>query len=79
MPRKKDYHVTPHPEGGWQVKKEKADRASSLHNTQNDAIDSAKNLAKRNKTEVVIHRKDGRIRDSDSYGNDPNPPKDKKY
>jgi len=29
--------------------------------------------------EVVIHRKDGSIRDSDSYGNDPNPPKDKKH
>jgi hypothetical protein len=27
----------------------------------------------------VIHRKDSSIRDSDSYGNDPNPPKDKKH
>jgi hypothetical protein len=29
--------------------------------------------------ELVIHKKDGTIADSDSYGNDPNPPKDKKH
>ncbi|MEJ1471299.1 MAG: DUF2188 domain-containing protein [Candidatus Sedimenticola sp. (ex Thyasira tokunagai)] len=29
--------------------------------------------------EVVIHRKNGRIRDSDSYGNDPFPQRDKKH
>jgi hypothetical protein len=27
----------------------------------------------------VIHRRDGRIQDSDSYGNDPHPPRDKKH
>jgi hypothetical protein len=27
----------------------------------------------------VIHRPDGRIRDSDSYGNDPHPPLDQKH
>jgi hypothetical protein len=27
----------------------------------------------------VIHRRDGKVRDSDSYGNDPNPPKDKRH
>jgi len=27
---------------------------------------------------VVIHGRDGKIRDKDSYGNDPVPPKDKK-
>ncbi|WP_374109952.1 hypothetical protein [Pelomonas sp. CA6] len=30
---------------------------------------------KREKVEVVIHRKTGEIRDSNNYGNDPNPPK----
>ena len=76
---KKNQHVTPHPKGGWQVKKEGAKRAGSRHKTQGAAIDQARKSAKREKTEVVIHRKDGKIRDSDSYGNDPNPPKDKKH
>lgn len=75
---KKDYHVVPH-SGGWAVKREGAERASSLHRTQADAIESGKQLAQTKKTELVIHRPNGQIRDSDSYGNDPNPPKDKKH
>ena len=78
MSRKKDIHVVPHKDG-WATKKEGAGRAGSVHNTQQSAIERAKDQAKRDKTEVVIHRKDGRIRDSDSYGNDPFPPKDRKH
>ncbi|WP_437193941.1 DUF2188 domain-containing protein [Planctomicrobium sp. SH527] len=75
---KKDYHVVPQAEG-WALKREDAQRASSLHPTQADAIAAGKQLAKQEKTELVIHRPNGQIRDSDSYGNDPNPPKDKKH
>ena len=76
---KKDRHVTPHPKGGWQDKKEGAKRASSRHPTQKEAADASRARARREGVEVVIHRPDGRIRDSDSYGNDPCPPKDKKH
>ncbi|MDF2367208.1 DUF2188 domain-containing protein [Sneathiella sp.] len=79
MSRKKDIHVVPKSEGGWATRKEGASRAGSLHGTQRDAIDRARGQAIREKVEVVIHRKDGTIRDSDSYGNDPVPPKDKKH
>jgi uncharacterized protein YdaT len=75
--KKKDIHVVRHPEG-WAVKKEKAERASSVHETQRDAIEQAREQARREKVEVVIHGRDGRIRDSDSYGHDPYPPKDEK-
>ena len=47
--------------------------------TQKRAIERAVPIAKGNKSEVVIHRRDGTIRDSDSYGNDPSPPRDKKH
>jgi len=77
--KKSDVHVTPHPDGGWQVKREGADRASSRHPTQGDAIGQATETAKRERTEVVTHDRRGRIRDSDSYGDDANPPKDKKH
>lgn len=73
---KKDIHVVPHKDG-WATKSEGASRAGSVTKTQQQAIDVAREQAKREKVEVVIHRKDGTIRDSDSYGNDPNPPKDK--
>ena len=69
----------PHPSGGWQTKREGADRAGSRYGTQGEAIERAQEQAIREGGEVVIHRRDGRIRDSDSYGNDPNPPKDRKY
>ncbi|KZR58351.1 DUF2188 domain-containing protein [Pseudobacillus badius] len=68
-------HVTPHPEGGWQVKGAGNSRATSRHDTQKAAIDAATNIARRQGTEVVIHRPNGQIRDKNSYGNDPYPPK----
>ena len=50
-----------------------------MFDTQAQAIERAREQAQRQQVEVVIHRKDGTIRDSDSYGNDPNPPKDNKH
>jgi len=74
----KKQHVVP--KGGqWAVKSEGSGRATSIHPTQSDAIDAAREIARNQKAEVVIHRPDGRIRDKDSYGPDPCPPKDKKY
>lgn len=78
MAKGKDYHVVPQGKD-WAVKREGADRAASVHPTQGQAEKAGRELAKTNKSEVVIHRPDGRIRDSDSFGNDPNPPKDKKH
>jgi hypothetical protein len=47
--------------------------------TQRESIDKAIPVAKKNESEVVIHGRDAKIRDSDSYGKDPNPPHDKKH
>lgn len=70
----KNQHVVPH-QDGWAVKGAGNDRATSVHETQQQAIDAARDIARRQQSEVVIHRPDGRIRDKDSYGNDPFPPK----
>ena len=78
MAGKKDVHVVPHKDG-WATKKEGSLRAGVVVPTQKAAIEKAVGQAKRERTEVVIHRKDGTIRDSDSYGNDPRPPIDKKH
>jgi hypothetical protein len=51
----------------------------SRPSTQQKSIAKAIPVARRNQSEVVIHRRDGTIRDSDSYGNDPNPPRDRKH
>lgn len=67
-------HVTPHPDGGWQVKGAGNAKATSKHDTQKQAIDSARSIDKNKGSEVVIHRPNGQIRDRDSYGNDSYPP-----
>lgn len=72
----KEVHVTSHPGGGWQVKTAGASRAAVRTPTQRDAIDTGREMARKRGVELVIHGKDGRIRDKDSHGHDPCPPKD---
>ncbi len=81
MPTREERHVQPNPEGGWDMQAPDATRASTHHDTQADAIDRARETVRNlGGGEVVIHGKDGQIRDSDTVppGNDPNPPKDTK-
>ena len=68
--------------GKWANKKIGNDNASSLHDTQKEAIDAAKqNLANQGGGEVTIKGINGKIRSKDtiSPGNDPCPPKDKEH
>jgi hypothetical protein len=74
----KNQHVVP-VEGEWGVRGERNERLTSIHPTQGEAIDAAREIAINQRSEVVIHRRDGTIRDKDSYGNDPLPPRDRKH
>jgi len=76
MSNKRDIHVVPH-NGSWATRKEGASRVGSTASTQRDAIKQARQQAIRERVEVVVHRPNGQIRDSDSYGNDPFPPRDR--
>lgn len=71
----KNQHVTPHPNGGQQVKGAGNSRATVRKTTQEKAITHARNIARNQQSEMVIHRPNGQIRAKDSYGNDPYPPK----
>lgn len=75
---KKDIHVVPR-EDGWAVRREGAKRDSSHHDRKSAASEAARETARRERVEVVTHGKDGKIQDSDSYGNDPMPPRDSKH
>lgn len=68
-------HVIPNSEGGWDSKKGGAERASKHFDTKKAAEDYSRELSKREKSELVIHNKDGKIARKDSHGNDPHPPK----
>lgn len=67
-------HVVPN-EGKWAAKRENAERATRITESQREAIRIARDLAMKTKSEVFIHGKDGKIRERNSYGNDPYPPK----
>lgn len=70
---KKNQHVVPS-EKGWAVKSSGSLRAKKF-STQREAISAGREIAKNQKTELFIHGRDGRIRERNSYGNDPFPPR----
>lgn len=66
-------------EDGWAIRGERNERDTSRHPTQAAAPGSARDIARNQQSEVVIHDRQGRIRDRDSYGNDPRPPIDRRH
>ena len=71
----KNQHVCKHPSGGWQVKGAGNSKATVRTSTQKEAISAARTIAINQKSEMVVHGRNGQIRAKDSYGNDPCPPK----
>jgi hypothetical protein len=71
-------HVVPNSGGGWDVVKPGASRASGHFDRQSEAVDRAREILVNNGGgELVTHRPNGQIRDSDTIppGNDPFPPR----
>ena len=71
---KSNQHIVPHPKG-WAVKPAGGQRPSSVHPTQQKAIEAGRQIAKIQGTELFIHGQNGQIRERNSYGKDPHPPK----
>lgn len=71
---KRNQHVVPHG-NGWAVKGAGAQRASSVHENQQSAINAARQVSRNQGTELLVHGRNGQIRERDSHGKDPNPPK----
>lgn len=59
----------------WAVRKEKADRDTAIFDTQAEAIAAARKIAENQGVELFIHGRDGKIRERNTYGHDPYPPK----
>lgn len=74
----RNIHVVPS-SNGWDVKQEGNPFPLSSHPTQAAALQAAKPLAQVYQVELVTHGRDGRIRDKDSFGSDPFPPKDTRH
>jgi len=74
MSKGKNQHVVPHPEG-WAVKGAGNDKATKVVETQKEAIKIAKGISIHQGSEMIVHGRDGQIREKNSYGEDNYPPK----
>ncbi len=70
----RNQHVVPHA-NGWAVQGAGNIRATAVHPTQAEATAHARSIAQNQQSELLIHGRNGQIRERDSYGNDPYPPK----
>lgn len=71
----RNQHVCKHSNGGWQVKGAGNSRATACTKTQKASTDIARSIAINQRSEVVIHGANGRIREKNSYGKDSFPPR----
>jgi hypothetical protein len=71
---KKTQHVVPQ-DGRWAVREERSSQPPRVFEKQANAIDHARNKARKDGGEMVIHGRDGRIREKNSYGRDSFPHK----
>ncbi|WP_084456877.1 DUF2188 domain-containing protein [Desulfogranum mediterraneum] len=82
MSKDRDRMVYKNAEGNWANKRNDAGRASSVHSTQKEAIDTAREmLNNQGGGELTTKGVNGRIRSKDTIapGNDPCPPRDTEY
>ena len=71
----KNVHQVKHG-SGWVNRKEGTNQVSSTHRTQQAAIDRGRQMAKQEKSEHLIHGRNGQIRERNTYtGEDPFPPR----
>lgn len=74
MSKGKNQHVVPH-NGEWAVKGAGNGKATKVVETQKEAIEIAREISINQESELFIHRKNGQIRERNSYGKDNHPPK----
>ena len=62
-----DQHVVPHEEK-WAVMAAGSDKPSSVHDTQHEAVEIAREAAMKQNTVLFIHGRDGHVREQHDYG-----------
>ncbi len=71
----KNYWTQQRPDGKWESKREGGERASKVTENQAEAWDYSKSKAKESGGEAFLKGRDGKIRERNTYGKDPYPPK----
>jgi len=82
MSKGRDRTISHRHDGTWENKRNDAERASSLHKTQREAEQTAREMLRnQGGGELTTKGLDGKIRSKDTIapGHDPCPPKDKEH
>lgn len=74
----KNQHIVP-VGSDWGIRGEGNSKLTSLFGNKQDALSAGREIATNQQSELVIHGRDGRIQDKDSFGHDPMPPRDRKH
>ena len=74
---KKTHHIVPDPDGGWNVKRGGATRASKHFDKKQDAINWGRQISRKQDSEFVVHRKDGTVEHKGSHRGNPLPSRGK--
>lgn len=74
----KNQHVVP-VGSDWGIRGEGNSRLTSVYENKTDALQAGREIAINQQSELVIHGRDGKIQDKDSFGHDPVPPEDRKH
>lgn len=77
MTKGKNQYVVP-TKDGWGVRSEGSNKLTIKTDNKADALKIGTTIAKNQQSELTILKKDGKIQNKNSYGNDPFPPRDKK-
>lgn len=77
MTRRGNVHTVPNPTGSGWVNKVNGETVSR-HQRKDTAVERGRGIARDNRTEHAIHRRDGTIGEKNSYGHDPLPPRDQR-
>ena len=73
MAKGRNQHVVP-TKDGWAIKGAGSPKATKVFDTQKKAIQRGREIAKRQRSELLIHGRDGKIREKNTYGRDRHPP-----
>jgi hypothetical protein len=71
MPKQGDVHVVRDNNGEWVVRIEGTARRRSTHKPQAEAARAGRDIARKSKAELLVHGRDGKIRERSTFGHDP--------
>ena len=75
----KNQWISPTSKGQWKVQGQGNSKATKLFDNKSEAIAFGKSIAKKQQSELIVQKKDGKIQSKDNYGNDPLPPRDTEH